>query len=502
MQMMRDVDLTNGYWGALYVLAPMRGNFCVIVDGPIGCHYVPIDSALNYTDAIPYLQNVYATHILEGDVALDGTLHKLRKLCGELIDRYENIFILSCAESEIISSEGSMLEAEIDGRRIYYIHTRSLDVDDLTARDDIMLYLYEHVAPKMPRLPKKASAKPLVNILGPTYGNFNHYADFAEIKRLIEGIGAEVNVAFPFDCELGDITRLDDADANVLLYQEYGQKLGKALGKPLFFGPIGLQATTEFLLGLADALGLRAEAEAFIAKEKRTTLQGFWDVWRSPHQDIFRTNTFGVYAHKTYAEGLINFMRDELGFEAYACGVKTDRWRSKNAMDIEAALLENPPTLFFGSINEKIYITEHILPTRFIAAATPMPIVCRSTGTPFMGYNGVVYLTQIVSNELFDILYSHIHIEYAPEKDKRRRERDAARKEWEEQLKGSIVIREVRWPEETVAHMEKVLKKVPFFVRVSASKMLRVESEKLAKEQFRDYVTTDDVDQVYNRFKR
>ncbi|MTV50843.1 hypothetical protein GJ688_18080 [Heliobacillus mobilis] len=502
MQMIRDVDLTNGYWGALYVLAPMRGNFCVIIDGPIGCHYVPVDSALNYTDAIPYLQNVYATHILEGDVALDGTLNKLKKLCGELIDHYDDIFILSCQESEIISSEGSMLEAEVDGRRIWYIHTRSLDSDDFQGRDDLMLHLYKHVAAKLPRQPKKTSDKPLVNIIGPTFGNFNHYADFAEVKRIVHGIGAEINVAFPFECALHDVTRLDDAAANIIMYQEYGQKLGEAMGKPMFFGPIGLEATQEFIVGLGEALGLRQQAEAFIAEEKRTTLQGFWDVWRSPHQDIFRTNTFGVYAHKTYADGLSRFLRDELGFEQYIYGVKTDRYRSKSAMNIEEALLENPPTLFFGCVNEKIYITEHILPTRFLPAATPMPIVCRSTGTPFMGFAGVVYITQIVSNELFDILYSHIHIEYTPEKDKRRRDRETARKEWEDQLKGKLVITEVKWPEETLAHMEKVLKKVPFFVRVSASKMLKVESEKIAKEQFRDYVTIEDVDQVYSRFKR
>ncbi|KAB2953092.1 hypothetical protein F9B85_07465 [Heliorestis acidaminivorans] len=502
MQMMRDVDLANGYWGALAVLTPMKGNFCLVIDGPIGCHYVPVDSALNYTDAIPYLQNVFATHIIEKDVALDGTLHKLRKLCGELLQHYDDIFILSCQESEIISSEGAMLEAEIDGRRVWYINTASLDIDDYQAREDTLLFLYNRVRPKLPAQPAKESPKPLVNIIGPTFGNFNAYADFAEIKRIVTSIGADINVALPFECSLNDITRLDDGAVNIIMYKEYGEGLGKALGKPMLFGPIGIAATTEFITELGQLLGLEEEAKAFIAEEKRTTLQGFWDVWRSPHQDIFRTSSFGVYAHRTYTEGLTTFLRDELGFEEAISAVKTDRWKSKKALDIEEALLENTPTLLFGSINEKVYITEHILSTRFIPAAHPMPIVCRATGTPYMGFGGVMYLTQIVSNELFDILYSHIHIEYATEKDKRRQEREVSRKEWEEELKGQAVAREVKWSEEALKQMDVVLKRVPFFVRVSASKMLKVESEKLAKEKFREYVLPEDVDAIFSRFKR
>ena len=74
-----------------------------------------------------------------------------------------------------------------------------------------MNWLWTEYRPKKripERKPRADGEKPRVNIIGPHLRHLQQPSDLAEIRRLIEGIGAEVNMVFPLGSHLADVRGL------------------------------------------------------------------------------------------------------------------------------------------------------------------------------------------------------------------------------------------------------------------------------------------------------
>ncbi|MCU0511910.1 MAG: chlorophyllide a reductase subunit Z [Anaerolineae bacterium] len=494
----RDLPETSSYWAAIWTLCPLP-DVHVLCDAPIGCFNLVATAVPDYTDAIPHIANVTPSVITEKEVGGSGTGAAVKRTWENLREAGllagKRLIVVSTAESEMIGSDLSDLVTQLEPGTTFF-HSESLSHDEWLGRDRVLQWAWEQYGAA--GAADLAAEPGLVNIIGPTYGCFNSTADLHELKRLIEGAGGRLNQVFPFESTLAQMPHLARAAVNVVMYKEFGHTLAETLGRPWLHAPIGIRGTIDFVRRLGQLLGTSAQAEAFIRREKQTTLQAVWDLWKGPQSDWFHTTSIGIVATGTYVDGLITYLGEELGMNI-AFAVR--RPRRPDDLDTETLrdlLHSRPPSFVFGSINEKIYLSEGgKKQTTFLPAAFPGPVVRRSMGTPFMGFHGTVYLVQEIVNQLYETLYNFLPLDSAYAR--------AAAPAAGGPPPATVAVAapgNLPWAEEARAVLDAALEKLPFLARISASRELQMQVEAEARARGIAEITRQLAAEVLNTHRK
>ncbi len=262
--------------------------------------------------------------------------------------------------------------------------------------------------PGQPKPERAPGARPSCNILGPTALGFRHRDDVVEVRKLVEGLGVDVNVVAPLDATVADIARLGEADFNVVLYPEIAataaQWLKRTFGQPMTKTvPIGIGATQDFLAEVAELAGLDVPPADADALSRMPWYSRSIDSTYLTGKRVF------IFGDATHAIAAARVATQEFGFEVVGLGTYAREFArevraaaklygvepliTEDYLEVEAAVEEARPELVLGTQMERHIAKRHGVPCAVISAPVHVQDF-PARYSPQMGFEG--------ANVLFD----------------------------------------------------------------------------------------------------
>jgi light-independent protochlorophyllide reductase subunit B len=349
------------------------------------------------------------------------------------------------------------------------------------------------------------------NILGPSALGFRHRDDLRAITEILRLLEVEINVVAPLGASPADLSRLGEADFNVLMYPEIGgsaaQWLGRTFDQPCIKTiPIGFNATREFIAEVATLAG----SDATAALEGTASHSQWYS--HSVDSNYLTGKRVFVFGDATHAIAAARIARDELGFTVVGLGTYSREFAREvreaaqqyglealitdDYLEVEAKVAELQPELVLGTQMERHIAKRLGVPCAVISAPVHVQDY-PARYSPQMGFEGANVIFDTWVHPLMMGLEEHLLTMFRGDF------------EFNDTAPASHLGSSSPMPEQPIAvtnpgsytwapDAEKELGKIPFFVRGKA----RRNTERFAAERAVSLITVETLYDAKAHFSR
>lgn len=310
--------------GAQQSVVAIKRAVPVVHAGP-GCS-VKIQGLIGQGEGYAGGSTIPCTNSSESEIVFGG-VDKLRSVIEgafKVIDADLYVVLTGCT-SDIVGDDVGQVTREFQdaGKPIVYAETGGFKSSNYVSHDEVIKAIIGQYVDKFAEQ-KDQKIAGLVNLFA-TIPYQDHYwnGNLYELKRILEGIGLQVNVLFGTESRgVEEWLTIPKAQFNILVSAWPGlgivQYLEEKYGTPYYhfpYLPVGGAATSEFLRGVVKFGGLdQIKAERFIAKEEETFysyIERMADFMLEFRYGLPRT--FYTLLDATYAVGFAKYLLNELG---------------------------------------------------------------------------------------------------------------------------------------------------------------------------------------------
>jgi nitrogenase molybdenum-iron protein beta chain len=310
------------------------------------------------------------TNFSETEVVFGGTdrLRKIIENTYKVLDTDLQVVVTGCTADIVGDDVASVVNEFADeGKPIVHVETAGFKSNNLVAHSNIVNAIIDQYVDKFIDENPVRSEKKLVNLFASIpYQDQFWKGNLQEYKRLLEGLGLEVNILFgPHSDGVKEWQTIPKANFNILVSPWYGEPIVKNLeekyGQPYYhfrYLPIGANETRKFLNGViqfANENGAELDiekAQRFISKENNAYYEEIDNL--ATFLTEFRyglPNHVHILHDAGYVVGLSKFLLHEVGIvpkEQFIVDNTPDEYIEQVTADLKSTSDKREIPVFFN----------------------------------------------------------------------------------------------------------------------------------------------------------